>query len=149
MNLSPEGSKYLRNKYNLAQLGFFGLLLVINILLVTIIRHFNIYFVSNIYPFGLNVGNIGLAFVVAFVTCGIFGFNLIQKYPIYSILILSGVWSNIIERIINGYVTDYINLGFGFANFADLQIWVGAIVINYLAWKPEKINPESHNIQGF
>jgi lipoprotein signal peptidase len=138
----------LRCKYNLAQFGIFALLLTINMVLVYAIRKANIYFVSNSYPFGLYVSNLGLAIIVGFVTWGIFKFHLIQKHPIFSILILSGVWSNVVERVFNGYVTDYINLGFGYANFADLQIWVGAIVINYFAWMPEKNHTEVHHIQG-
>jgi hypothetical protein len=135
-------------RYNLAQFCFFCLLLIINLFFVALIKNSNVYFVSNIYPFGLYIGNIALFVVVSFVTWGIFKFQLIQKYPIYSILILSGVWSNIIERVFNGYVTDYINLGFGYANFADLQIWVGAIVLNYFAWQPEKSQSDSHSIKG-
>ncbi|MBC7472229.1 MAG: signal peptidase II [candidate division SR1 bacterium] len=143
MNSPLQTIHRIQCRYNLAQFGFFVLLLVINLFLVSVIRSSNIYFVSNIFPFGLAMNSISLSIIVGFVTWGIFRFSLVQKYPIFSILILSGVWSNIIERIINGYVTDYINLGFGYANFADLQIWLGAIVLNYFAWKPEdkKITP--------
>lgn len=138
-----------QRKYNLAQFGFFALLLIIDLFLVSVVRSSNIYFVSNVTPFGLTINSIGLYVIVGFVTWGIFKFSLIQKYPIFSILILSGVWSNVIERVVNGYVTDYINLGFGYANFADLQIWVGAIVLNYLAWRPAvKDQSEPHHIQG-
>jgi Signal peptidase (SPase) II len=135
-------------KYNLAQLGFFGFLLSINIFLIIIIRHSNIYFVSNTTPFGIYLSGLGLSIIVGFVSWGMFKFKLIQKYPIYSILILSGIWSNVAERVLNGYVTDYINLGFGYANLADLQIWVGVIVLNYFVWRPEAKKPVHHINMG-
>ena len=141
MSPTLEPINSIQRKYNLAQFGFFAFLLIINILLIAIIRYTNTFFVSNSNPFGLYVSSTGLIIIVGFITWGMFKFRLMQKYPIYSILILSGVWSNLAERFINGYVTDYINLGFGYANLADLQIWVGAIVLNYLVWKPE---PKKH-----
>jgi lipoprotein signal peptidase len=51
-------------------------------------------------------------------------------------LILTGGWSNIIERLFLGYVVDYINFGFGYANIADLQIWIGVLALNILTLTP-------------
>ena len=52
-------------------------------------------------------------------------------------LIISGGFGNLIERIISGYVTDYLYLHLGIFslfvfNFADLLITIGACIIIFL-----------------
>lgn len=52
-------------------------------------------------------------------------------------LIISGGFGNLIERIISGYVSDYLYLHFGnfslfVFNFADLLITIGACIIIFL-----------------
>ena len=52
-------------------------------------------------------------------------------------LIISGGFGNLIERIISGYVTDYLYLHLGnfslfVFNFADLLITIGACIIIFL-----------------
>ena len=52
-------------------------------------------------------------------------------------LIISGGFGNLIERIISGYVTDYLYLHLGnfslfVFNFADLLITIGACIIIFV-----------------
>jgi hypothetical protein len=147
MKPNPDLLRNIRWTRVLSHFAFFAVLLGLNLLVSQLIKSSNIYFVSNIYPFGIQIGTSGISIIVALATWGIFNFNLIHKYPIYSILILSGVWSNCAERFLFGFVTDYINLGISFANLADLQIWVGVIILNVIVWLPESKNHDSkHNI---
>lgn len=55
-----------------------------------------------------------------------------NKYLSPSILIISGGFGNIIDRMINGYVTDYFEfvfISFPVFNFADIFITVGAFLL--------------------
>ncbi|MCL5795760.1 MAG: signal peptidase II [Patescibacteria group bacterium] len=54
-------------------------------------------------------------------------------------LILAGAISNIIDRIIFGYVLDYINIGFWpVFNLADIFIFAGIILYAYkMLWNPK------------
>jgi lipoprotein signal peptidase len=130
--------------------SFFFLIIVINLTTSRLIKSYNIYFVSNLYPLGLIVNYISIITVIAFVTWGLFKFKLVQRYPVLSMLILAGIWSNIIERFSFGYVADYINLSFGYANLADFEIWVGAILLNILTWVnlPKEKDTHPHHIAG-
>jgi lipoprotein signal peptidase len=113
---------------------FVSLIILFNIMLSFVIRSSNINFNENLYPFGLriNVGIIGALLI--FVTWGLYQYRLFYRYVIYTILIMSGSWSNLIERFVFGAVTDYINFGILYINIADLQIWIGVLALNYFAW---------------
>jgi len=66
--------------------------------------------------------------------------DLWQNYPISSSLILSGVWSNLLERLWFGGVADYLNLYITIANMADLQIWTGLLLLNLQIFWPTEIS---------
>jgi len=65
---------------------------------------------------------------------------LYKKYPAWEsfclILIFSGALSNLIDRILEGCVIDFINLGFGpVFNLADFFIILGAIMLTVIRLK--------------
>jgi lipoprotein signal peptidase len=45
------------------------------------------------------------------------------------VLVLAGAFSNVGERIVTGYVKDFIKLHTGFFNLADVYIFVGAAMV--------------------
>lgn len=118
----------------LLKMVLFIALYLTNLGTALLIKSSNVYFVNNTRPFGLSINYFLLVFLMLFVSIAIIKLKLLKSYPIFALLILSGVWSNLSERFIYGYVADYINLGFGFANLADFEIWTGVIVINILIW---------------
>ena len=68
---------------------------------------------------------------------------------IYSLL-LGGVLGNLLDRIIHGYVIDYISLNiFGYHfpifNFADICIVLGVILLIYAVLKGEDTNEDNSN----
>lgn len=86
----------------------------------------------------LNNNNSLLAFFAAIVSIGIVYFvikNLknVSKLELHAYaFLLSGVFSNMLERFVDGHVTDYIKLNsiaFPIFNFADLFINIGVILI--------------------
>lgn len=52
-------------------------------------------------------------------------------------LILAGGTSNIIDRITLGYVTDYLRLGHGFFNLADVFIFLGVLGLGWVFFGPK------------
>jgi signal peptidase II len=56
------------------------------------------------------------------------GFSLMQISGMA--MVMSGALSNIIDRLIFGYVRDWLSVGLGFSfNFADVLIVIGAIIM--------------------
>ncbi len=55
-------------------------------------------------------------------------------------LILGGAFSNLFDRFYFGYVRDYIDIGIGTMNAADIMIWIGII---YSICKSEARNSKS------
>jgi lipoprotein signal peptidase len=131
--------RYQNFKSTLSKYIIYRILLVTGIILFNIgvsfyIRKSGLYYEQNLFPFGLriNIGIIGALLV--FVTWGLYQYRLFYRFVIYTLLVMSGSWSNLIERFVFGSVTDYINFGIVYANIADLQIWIGVIALNIFAW---------------
>jgi lipoprotein signal peptidase len=134
MNKAYKNIKQTLSRYIYFRVGVVFSIILFNILISLYIRKSGLYFNENLFPFGLriNVGIIGALLV--FVTWGLYQYRLFYRYVIYTILIMCGSWSNLIERFVFGSVTDYINFGIVYANIADLQIWIGVLMLNYFAW---------------
>jgi lipoprotein signal peptidase len=109
-------------------------IILTNVIVSFSIRNSGIDFKINVYPFGLQINLSIIIALLLFVTFGLYQYRLFYRYVIYTILIMSGSWSNLIERFVFGSVTDYINFGVLYANLADMQIWFGVIALNYFAW---------------
>ena len=73
--------------------------------------------------------------------------NLFQKSPVFSLLILAGGWSNLLERVIFGSATDYIIFVFSFINLADIEIWLGLILLNIQIWFFSPNTNQSSNVK--
>jgi lipoprotein signal peptidase len=114
----------------------------VNLGISALIRNFGFYYVPNEYPFGFNIGLISSALIIVFVTWGMFALDLFSKSPSFTLLILAGGWSNFLERIIFGSATDYIMFVASFINLADLQIWIGLILLNAQIWFWKPSNKE-------
>ncbi len=87
-------------------------------------------------PFGLDLPGFFNVFLVAGLL-GLFLWVQIQ-YKAFSastygfFLVLSGAFSNLLDRLYKGTVTDFLNLGLSMGNFADMAIFLGIIL---LLWK--------------
>lgn len=107
---------------------------LLNLLLSWAVRNLGLYYIPNQNPFGFSLGILSSGLILLFVTWGIFSMKLFEKSPVFSLLILAGGWSNYIERIIFGSATDYIIFFFSYINLADIQIWLGLILLNVQVW---------------
>ena len=129
------------------QLLILTAVVALNLTLSFSVRNFGLYYVPNQYPFGLSLGPLSVFFILAFVTWGIFSMNLFQKSPVFSLLILAGGWSNLLERVIFGSATDYIIFVFSFINLADIEIWLGLILLNIQIWFFSPNTNQSSNVK--
>jgi lipoprotein signal peptidase len=134
MKQSYHNFKSTLSKYIYLRIFLVAGIVLFNIGISFYIRKSGFYYEENLFPFGLriNIGIIGALLV--FVTWGLYQYRLFYRFVIYTLLVMSGSWSNLIERFVFGSVTDYINFGIVYANIADLQIWIGVIALNIFAW---------------
>jgi lipoprotein signal peptidase len=110
------------------------ILIALNLGVSFFIRRSDLFFVANQTPFGLNIGLVSVTLIVIGITLGLYCFDYIHKYPVVSLLIIAGSWSNLLERMLFGSVTDYISFVISFINLADIQIWIGLIALNAQIW---------------
>jgi lipoprotein signal peptidase len=94
-----------------------------------LILDLQISFVQNFAQEFFRFGSAGLVFFLILGIAVVFLLKPYQKYPILFSVIFAGISSNILEKLIFGYVVDYIYLGIGVANFADVFIYVSGFVI--------------------
>lgn len=111
-------------------------LLGINLVMSIVVRQIG-FFVINKDIFYFSVDLWVIVIIVLAINWFCLYFKLIHNYPVPCVLIISGAWSNLIERIIFGGVADYINVYFALSNLADLQIWLGLLGLNLLVWFPK------------
>jgi lipoprotein signal peptidase len=105
------------------------LLIGLNLWLSLIIQNLGWWHVKN---YQQELFRFGWLSFVAILVAGLLialSLKLFQKYPMIILIILVGFFSNIVERLYQGYVVDYINLVVGVANLADLQIYLGCIMV--------------------
>jgi lipoprotein signal peptidase len=112
----------------------FIIVLLVNFIAVLAIKQFNINFIPNDRPFGIALSSIWLNLVVVLVLVIVFAAGFLKKFSFATGLILGGVLFNFLERSVDGYVKDYINIGVGAINIADICIWTGLLLLNYQYW---------------
>jgi lipoprotein signal peptidase len=88
-----------------------------------------ISFVQNFSQEFFRFGSVGLFLFIILGMVVVFFLKPYQKYPILFCIIFAGICSNILEKLIFGYVVDYIYLGIGVANLADFLIYILGFVI--------------------
>lgn len=85
--------------------------------------------------FGLFKGSSGFLIALAIVAAAVISFtyrNLSKVQRFGAALIISGVAGNTIDRLSQGYVTDFIHVApFPAFNFADAFLFIGACIILY------------------
>ena len=64
-------------------------------------------------------------------------FDFLHKTPVYAILILAGLYSNFVEKVMFNSVADYLPLGSLYLNLADSQIFLGLLILNLQSWIPK------------
>lgn len=106
----------------------------LNLSLSYLVRTLGLFYIPNQFPFGLSIGPLSATLILLFVTWGVFALKLFDKSPVFTLLILAGGWSNLLERFILGSATDYIMFFISFINLADIQIWIGLILLNIQIW---------------
>lgn len=120
---------------------------------IIINNHINITVIPNILDihtvqntggaFGVGEGNTGMFIITNLVVLGlIIRFIYLQrdfmdKATLYTLfLILAGGFGNLIDRLLKGYVVDFINIfpkiNFPKFNFADIYITVGWIILAFI-----------------
>lgn len=84
-------------------------------------------------PFGINMSGFFNLFTTALLLI-VFCFFYIRYF--YSnkgnlgfYLVCGGALANLIDRLFGGTVTDFINLGFGIINLADMAIMAGVVIM--------------------
>ena len=131
---------YFKYKITIFHSLIFATLICINLLISQLIRAKNIFFLPNFTPIGFSFGLLGSLAILLFVSFSLYFYSLFKKYPIFSVLILAGGWSNFIEIwLLYGNVADYISTPINYFNLADLEIWIGLIALNLQIW----LSPES------
>ena len=94
-------------------------------------------------PFGLNFGGLWNFIILAFITVAVSWF--ISRLPesgkwnyFGKSVFFAGVASNLVDRIMFGYVRDFIDLSLGFIfNLADVFIVLGLIIILFTTSSPK------------
>lgn len=111
-----------------------SLLIIFNFFISFIVRTQNVYFIPNTRPFGISFDNVTIILILSFITWSLDTLNFFDKYNLASVLLIVGAWSNFLERIYFGAVADYVNFFVSYINLADVQIWVGLIILNWQIW---------------
>lgn len=112
--------------------GFF--LIWLNFHISLFLPKSNIHFVENTHPFGFDVSGLATLLVTIITIVALYKGKIFDKYPLSSVLIVSGVFSNFIERIYFGNVKDFLDIGIAYINLADLEIWIGLLFLNIQVW---------------
>lgn len=130
--------KFFQLQYLSIQESFYlltiSLLIIFNFFISFIVRTQNVYFIPNTKPFGISFDNITIILILSFITWSLDTLNFFDKYNLASVLLIVGAWSNFLERIYFGAVADYVNFFVSYINLADVQIWVGLIILNWQIW---------------
>lgn len=111
-----------------------SILIIFNFFISFIVRTQNIYFIPNTKPFGISFDNVTIILILSFITWSLDTLNFFDKYNLASVLLIVGAWSNFLERIYFGAVADYVNFFIAYINLADVQIWVGLLILNWQIW---------------
>lgn len=128
--VSQQISKQDKIFYLILVLG----LLALNLSFSVLVRSLNLYFIPNTKPFGVSFGPLLSLLILAFISWSLDVLEFFDRYTLASILIAGGAWSNFIELFLFQAVADYIPFIFSVINIADIQIWIGLLILNYKIW---------------
>jgi hypothetical protein len=131
--ISPEIQKQ-RREYSLTLLILVCGVAIINLLIAWYIRGSNIPFVANTQPIGFTFDYFSSTAILILVTWAIHEFDIHIRAGISIILLLSGLYSNFVEKFIWGSVADYMSIYELAINLADVQIILGLIFLNWKLW---------------
>lgn len=112
--------------------GFF--LIWLNFHIAVLLPKLNISFVINDQPFGFDISIAVTFFIIIFIIVALYKSTALDRYPLASILIIAGAFSNFIERLYFGGVRDYLDIQIAHINLADIEIWTGLILLNFQVW---------------
>ena len=108
--------------------------IAVNLFISVLIRSQNLNVIINTNPLGVNF-TIPIGVIVCMLLAQlVFKLKLLSKYPVLTIMILAGVFSNFIELFIFNGVADYLTIHNLHINIADLQIITGLALVNYQVW---------------
>lgn len=116
----------IKNKYYLTPV-----LVVLCLSTSLIIKKIGFWHVNNYAQEVFRFGWLSFALILMFGIFTVTYLNLRHKYPVSLSIVFSGLISNILERLYQGYVVDYINFGIGVANLADIFIYISTMYIVY------------------
>lgn len=125
---------------NYFHFGIIFVICLINLGISNLLRTSDIFFVANPNPIGFNFGYYSTLTIIILATWILIKFNLLNKRPVYSIFILAGLYSNFIEKLIWNNVADYLIFINWNLNLADIQIFLGVIMINLDTWFKKELN---------
>jgi lipoprotein signal peptidase len=118
--------------------GLFALGMGVNYL----VRLVPIDMIKNKNPFGLLIDIKVIIAIYCFMVVSMLAFGILRRNPMSSAFILIGGGLNIIERLVNGYVLDYIRITWGYINLYDVALWFGLLMLNYEIWFNLDENPD-------
>ena len=106
-------------------------LVLFNLSISFLIQKFGIWHINNYNQELFKYGWLSFLTTILIGIIIIFKLKLHLKHPFVLTTIIAGVVSNAVERIYQGYVSDYINLAIAVANFADLLIYICSVILIY------------------
>jgi lipoprotein signal peptidase len=149
MQITKKFSLYefiLHNLTDISHLLFIFFIIGANFGLSFYVRNSNFFYVSNENPVGFAFGYYSSVLILVFITFCIFKYDLIHRSTINSIMILSGLYSNFLEKLYWGNVADYMNVQIAQINLADIQILLGLFLLNIDIWtKKEPTSVDAKN----
>ena len=122
------------NLTDISHLLFIIFIISANFGLSFYVRNSNFFYTANENPVGFAFGYYSSVLVLVFITFCVFKYDLIHRSTINSIMILSGIYSNFLEKLYWGNVADYMNIQIAQINLADIQILLGLFLLNLDIW---------------
>ena len=111
------------------------LVVAFNLSVSAFIRYKGLFYIPNESPMGFQFGLLYSIAIIGFILWALVYFKIFIRHPIITFLIVSGAISNFSEKwIIYNSVADYISIGYGHFNLADVEIWTGLILLNLQVW---------------
>jgi len=135
--MKPTDKKSLKTEKLLRDYFHYAVIIgicAINLTISALIRRSNIFFVANPTPISFNFGYYSSIIILVSATWLLIKFDLFKKSPVYGIFVMSGLYSNFAEKLIWNNVADYLSFANVNLNLADIQIFLGVIMINVEVW---------------
>jgi hypothetical protein len=115
---------------------------ILNLVIAWYVRTSDLPFVSNNRPIGFTFDYFSSIGILLLVTWLLHEFKIHVRAGIGTILTLSGLYSNFLEKATWGEVADYMSIYELSINLADVQIVLGLIILNWKLWT----NPDGEDV---